>query len=93
MQIVLLAGFSFKTVLMILGFIILIYGICLGGGKSSSKDTTRYYDKKEEKPLIHAARTIDPNYTPKWSGYYKDKNGKVHREKSTVLPLIVRERI
>ena len=71
---VLLAGFSFKTVLVTLRFIILIYGICLGGGKSS-KDTTRYYDKKEEKPLIHAARTIDPNYTPKGSGYYKDKNG------------------
>ena len=52
-----------------------------GGKKSNSKDNTRRYDKKEQDPLMHAARLADPNYAPKGSGFYKDRNGVKHLEK------------
>ena len=75
-------GDTMKTIIFIAGIIILIYGICLGGGKkSNSKDNTRRYDKKEQDPLMHAARLADPNYAPKGSGFYKDRNGVKHSEK------------
>lgn len=78
---ILLSG-GIKTLLFIGGIAILIYGICLGSGsKGKTKDNSRYYDKKEENPLIHAAKLGDPTYTPKGSGYYKDKNGNVHKER------------
>lgn len=78
---ILLSG-GIKTILFIGGIAILIYGICLGSGsKSNTKDNSKYYDKKEENPLIHAAKLGDPNYNPKGKGYYKDKNGNIHKEK------------
>ena len=71
-----------KTIIFIAGIIILIYGICLGGGKkSNSKDNTRRYDKKEQDPLMHAARLADSDYAYKGSGFYKDRNGVTHSEK------------
>ena len=30
---------------------------------------------------MHAARLADPNYAPKGSGFYKDRNGVKHSEK------------
>lgn len=81
-MILLAGGFSIKTIILIAGFAILIYGICLGGGKkSNNKDTGKYYDEKEKNPLMHAARLSDPHYAPKGSGYYKDKNGNKQKEK------------
>ena len=85
-MILLAGGISGKTLLLIAGFAILIYGICLGGGKkgsskNTSKDTSKHYDEREKDPLMHAAKLADQNYAFKGSGRYKDKNGNVHYEK------------
>ena len=80
-MILLEGGLTIKTIILFAGFAILICGICMGSGKKNNKDTGKYYDKKEENPLIHAAKLSDPHYAPKGSGYYKDKNGNKQKEK------------
>lgn len=81
---ILLSGvISWKTLAMLGGFAILIYGIFLGSGKKdNNKDTSRHYDAREKNQLMDAAKRSDiNNYVTKGSGYYRDKNGKIHKEK------------
>lgn len=81
-MVILAGGLSVKTLVIIAGAVILIYGICMGGGKKgNSKDNGKYYDKKEENPYVHAGKLASDDYAPKGSGRYKDKDGKTHREK------------
>ena len=83
---ILLSGiFSWKTIFIIFGAVVLIVGIC-SGPKGKAKDDTKRYDKRPDvgnkyaNDLLHAAKSADPNYAPKGSGCYKDKHGKVHYE-------------
>lgn len=78
----LLAGaFNWKVVILVLGGIVLLVGICTGS-KGKAHDS-KHYDAKEKRKIDHGFRMAEggKDYVYKGSGMYRDSSGRVKKEK------------
>ncbi len=80
-MILLASGLSWKTLLVIGGFGILIYGMFLGPKSKGTEQ--KHYDEKEKSNIRHHLRAAESgnDYAFKGSGKYRDSNGNVKKDR------------
>lgn len=74
-------GLGWKAIIVIIGAIMLICGICMGP-KSKGHDT-KHYDAKEQNKIKHHLRAAEggKDYAYKGSGMYRNSKGEVKKDK------------
>ncbi len=80
-MILLASGLSWKTLVLIAGLGILVYGMFLGPKSKGTEQ--KHYDEKEKSQIRHHLRASEggKDYAFKGSGKYRDSKGNVKKDR------------